>query len=129
AKGPLASGSPHEQWRRNNNTPDVPSPLVVDGLVYLCRENGILICLDASTGKEYYSQRTHDGRYRASPVYADGKVYITCRDGTVTVVKAGKEFKVLATNKLADQISASPALASGRIYLRGFDALYAIGDK
>jgi len=129
AAGLLRSGSAGELWRRTSNTPDVPSPLVQDGLVYLCRETGNLICVDAKTGKEFYVERTHDGRYRASPVLADGKLYLTCRDGTVSVVQTGSKFKLLATNKLNDQISASPAVADGRIYLRGYGALYAIGAK
>ncbi len=113
-------------WTRRDNTPDVPSPLVHDGLVYLCRENGVLICLDAKTGVPQYQERTHAQRHRASPVYADGKVYITARDGIINVVKAGREFKILATNDLGEAISASPVISGGTLYLRSFDALYAI---
>jgi outer membrane protein assembly factor BamB len=127
ATGLVMADSPHEQWRRASNTPDVPSPLVHDGLVYLCRENGFLICMDAKTGKEHYSERLHSARYRASPVCADGKIYLTARDGVVTVVKAGPTFERLAENRLPDQLSASPAVSGGRIYLRGFEALYCIG--
>ncbi len=127
AKGMVTTGSPFELWRKGRITPDVPSPLVHDGLVYLCRENGTLICLDAKTGKDIYQERLHGGRYRASPVYADGKVYCTARDGTTSVVKAGPKFQLLAANKLPDQIAASPAISNGRIYLRGFGTLYAIG--
>jgi outer membrane protein assembly factor BamB len=128
AHGNLKAGSDGEQWRRSNNTPDVPSPLVHDGIVYLCRETGVLICLDAKTGKELYQQSIHKQRYRASPVYADGKVYLTARDGTISVVKAGPKFELLATNKLPDQITASPVIANGRIYLRGFETFYAISN-
>jgi len=130
AAGMVVTGSEHEQWRRGNNTPDVPSPLVHDGLVYLCRENGVLMCLDAATGAEQYPpQRTRDHRHRASPVYADGKIYLTSRDGIVSVVKAGRTFELLSQNKMDDSISASPAISGGRIYLRGFANLYAIGEK
>jgi outer membrane protein assembly factor BamB len=129
AHGPIKAGDAQEEWRRPQNTPDVPSPLVHDGLVYLCRENGVggLMCLEAKTGKELYKERLPGGRYRASPVYADGKVYLTCRDGIFTVVKAGPTFERLAENKLPDLFTASPAVSNGRIYLRGFEALYAIG--
>jgi outer membrane protein assembly factor BamB len=127
AAGLVRAGSPYELWRRPRGTPDVPSPLVHDGLVYLCREEGTLICLDAKTGKEHYAQRLRPERYRASPVYADGKVYLTSHEGVVTVVKAGPKFEVLAVNELPDQIAASPAVSNGRIYLRTFGALYAIG--
>jgi outer membrane protein assembly factor BamB len=131
ARGDISETQEGHVWTRGENTPDVPSPLVHDGLVYLCRENGVLICMDAITGRELYQERTHTQRYRASPVYADGKVYLTARDGVVTVVKAGRTFEVLATNKLGDEndavsISASPAISDRTIYLRTFEALYAI---
>jgi outer membrane protein assembly factor BamB len=128
ATGMVVKGSSGEQWRMGRNTPDVPSPLVVDGLVYLCRENGMLFCLDAKTGQEIYSHRVHSDRYRASPVYGDGRIYLTSRDATISVVKAGPKFEPVAANKVADHMTASPAIAHGRIYLRGFDSLYAIGS-
>jgi outer membrane protein assembly factor BamB len=128
ARGQVGPGNDFEQWRRPANTPDVPSPLVHDGLVYLCRENGVLICMDAKTGQELYQERLHNARYRASPVFADGKVYLTSRDGKFTVVKAGRQFERLAVNALPDQFAASPVVSDGRIYLRGFGTLYAIGD-
>jgi outer membrane protein assembly factor BamB len=127
SKGDISDSKEGHFWTREHNTPDVPSPLVVDGLVYLCREDGTLMCLDAKTGHEYYLKRTHADRHRASPVYADGKVYLTARDGTVTVVKAGKQFEILASNDMSESISSSPAISQGRIYLRTFEALYAIG--
>ena len=109
-------------------TPDVPSPLAHDGLVYLCRENGNLLCLDAKSGKLVYPEkRTHAHRHRASPVYADGHVYLTARDGTVSVVKAGREFELVAQNKIDEDVSASPVISNGRIYLRSYQALWAIG--
>lgn len=117
------------QWRLGRNTPDVPSPLVHDGLVYLCRESGNLIVLDAKTGEQHYENRTHADRHRASPVYADGKIYLSSRDGTVSVVKAGTKFELLAQNKLKEPLSASPAIADGTIYLRGFNTLYAIKQQ
>lgn len=113
-------------WKRMSGTPDVPSPLVHDGLVYLCRENGNLICLDAKSGEQMYEQRTTADRHRASPVYADGKVYLTARKGIVSVVKAGRQFELLAQNNLGEEMSASPAISNGRLYLRTFKALYAI---
>jgi len=116
-------------WTRASNTPDVPSPLVYDGLVYLCREDGTLLCLDAKTGEEIYKERVHSQRHRASPVYGDGKIYLTARDGTVSVVKAGRKFEVLAKNNLLESMSSSPVISNGRIYLRTFETLYAIGNQ
>jgi outer membrane protein assembly factor BamB len=127
AEGLVMPGNKSELWRLTKGTPDVPSPLVADGLVYLCRETGTLMCLDARTGKLHYAEPLHKAIYRASPVIADGKVYLTARDGVVTVVKAGPAFEKVAENRLPDETSASPAISGGRIYLRGWKALYAIG--
>ena len=127
--GTIQAGSPSEQWRKAKGAPDVPSPLIHGGLVYLVQaDRGVLQCWDAATAKEFYFERIHGDRYRASPVYGDGKVYIMSRDGTALVVKAGPKFEALATNKLDDNFTASPAIANGRIYLRGFNALYAIEE-
>jgi outer membrane protein assembly factor BamB len=128
--GTINANSPYEQWRKSKGAPDVPSPLIQGGLVYLVQaDRGILQCWDAATGKEYYNERIHGDRYRASPVYADGKIYVLSRDGTALVALAGSKYQPLATNKLDDNFTASPAIAHGRVYLRGFNNLYAIGEK
>src|SRR5262249_21369665 len=54
AHGIIKAGSQFEQWRRPKGTPDVPCPLVHDGLAYLCGEMGMLTCLGARTGQEHY---------------------------------------------------------------------------
>jgi outer membrane protein assembly factor BamB len=126
-QGTLAPNGPFVQWQKRG-APDVPSPLIHEGLVYLCSEDGRLTCTDLKSGTEYYSKISlHGGRYRASPVYADGNVYITARDeGYVTVVKTGPKFEKVADNHLDDIFTASPAISNGRLYLRGFKNLYAI---
>lgn len=129
ATGDITQNKSDYHWRLTENTPDVPSPLVHDGLVYLCRENGVLICLDAKTGEQYYLERTHNQRHRTSPVYADGKIYLMATDGVTTVVKAGKKFEKLAQNTIEERVSASLAPANGVIYLRSYKALYAIAQK
>lgn len=116
-------------WVRRRNTPDVPSPLIHEDLVYLCRESGILLVLDRDSGEEVYMHRTHDDRHRASPVYADGHLYLTARSGKVTVVKAGREFEIVAQNDTGEAMSASPVISNGTIYLRTFDALWAIRQQ
>ncbi|MBS0209982.1 MAG: DUF1080 domain-containing protein [Planctomycetes bacterium] len=128
-KGDITNTTAEHRWTREKETPDVPSPLIVDDYVYLCRENGVLICMDAKTGEEKYMKRCFSDRYRASPVYADGKIYLASRKGVITVVKTGPEFEELAVNDMEEAISSSLALANGRLYIRTFDALYAVADK
>lgn len=127
AKGKLLE-SKHKQWRNPKGTPDVPSPLIHDGLVYLCQAGGgVINCLDAKTGKEIYKERIHGGLYRANPVYADGNIYYTCRDGVITVVKAGRKFEKVAENVLeGDAQTATPAFSNGVVYIHTHKALYAV---
>jgi outer membrane protein assembly factor BamB len=109
-------------------TPDVPSPLVVDDLVYFFRESGTLICADAKTGEKVYEERAAiSDKNRASPLYADGNIYLASRNGTITVVKAGRKFEKVWETSLDDSIASSPVIASGRLYLRSNTALWAFG--
>ena len=97
----------------------------------MCRENGVLYCVDAESGEQLYEHRMHSDRYRASPVFFDGKVLCISRNGIATVVKHGREFEKLAENTLntdtrIESITASPVISGGTLYLRSFGGLYAI---
>jgi len=129
AKGYVSTGHQSEIWRMRSGTPDVPAPVVHNGLVYLCTEGGDLICLDAKTGTQNYKEKAGSGRHRASPVYADGKIYTVAASGTVSVIKAGPKFELISRNTLDGTLTASPAISGGRIYLRTWTKLYAVGKK
>ena len=129
ASGFIKAGAAGEKWRLAKGSPDVPSPLVHDGLVYLCSELGVLACVDAKSGKQLYQETLHRNRYRGSPIFVDGKIICTSRDGVFSVVKAGPKFELISQNSLPDAFTASPAVANGRIYLRGFENLYCIEEK
>jgi outer membrane protein assembly factor BamB len=99
---------------------------VSDGLVYNLHKDGKLQCVELSTGKEVYFERTHTSQHRASPVLVGNAIYLCAKDGMVTVVKAGRDFEIIAQNKMDEPITASPAVANGTLYLRTYAALYAI---
>jgi outer membrane protein assembly factor BamB len=128
-KGDVTDNPSAFWWKRESETPDVPSPLVQGGLVYLLRENGNLMCLDANTGKLHYNERTTPDRHRASPVYADGHLYTSARNGKISVIQTGKELSVDSVNDLGEELTASPAISNGRIYIRTLKTLWAIGEK
>lgn len=123
------SGSDAVRWKLGRGTPYVPSPLLYDGLLFFCQgNNGILSCVDASTGVPHYTQERLEsirGVY-ASPVGAAGRVYLAGREGTTLVLEKSKELKILATNPLDDPIDASPAVVGDELFLRGHHHLYCI---
>src|SRR5690606_32271694 len=47
------------------------TPLLLDGLLYVVRWNGILVCLEPETGEVVYERRLPSGAYTASPVGGD----------------------------------------------------------
>ncbi|HEY8747239.1 MAG TPA: PQQ-binding-like beta-propeller repeat protein [Tepidisphaeraceae bacterium] len=112
-------------WRTHKSVPTRSSVLVVDGLLYMTTDAGIVNCLDAGTGKVIWHDRI-DGQYSASPVYGDGKIYFVSEQGIATVLAAGKEFKVLARNQLPDGFMATPAIAGDALFLRTRTALYRV---
>ncbi len=119
------------EWRENHSIPEVPSPLLYQGRLYLARNGGIVTCLDAATGKVTYRARAGaPGAYFASPVAAAGRVYLASGEGVVTVIAAGKDrLEVLARNELGEEIVATPAIVGNAIYVRTLQNLYAFGGR
>ncbi len=119
-------------WRENHAIPEVPSPLLYQGRIYMVRNGGIVTCLDAETGKVIFRTRAPNagGPYFASPVGAAGRVYLASGQGVVTVLAAGKDqLEALARNDLGEEIIASPAIVGRAILIRTSKNLYAFGEK
>jgi outer membrane protein assembly factor BamB len=122
-------GSPHVAWTLDRDTPYVPSPILVNGILYFLKTNsGILTAVDAATGTPHYrNQRLDDvPNVFASPVAAGDRIYIAGREGTTIVFKAGPQFEILAKNVLDDGFDASPAIVGNEMFLRGNKYLYCI---
>lgn len=117
----------HTLWT-NELAADVPS-LVTDGkYLYILHDSGVLSCLDAKTGKPYYTrERIARGTFSASPLLADGRIYATGEDGKTTVVAAGPEFKILGTNQLpGGYMLSSIAVAGKELFIRTATTLYCL---
>jgi len=128
--GDLA-GTDAIRWTHNKSTPYVPSPLLVDGMLYLVSNNdAVLSCLNAETGAPHFDAERVEGLFSiyASPVAARDRIYVLGREGTCVVLKKGPKLEVLATNKLDEKTDASPAVAGKQIFLRGSQSLYCIGE-
>jgi outer membrane protein assembly factor BamB len=129
--GDLA-GTDAIRWQHDKNTPYVPSPLLVDDLLYLvANTDAKLSCFDAQTGNANFEGERLEGLFAiyASPVSAKDRIYVLGREGTCLVLKKGPRLEILATNKLDDKTDASIALAGNELFLRGRANLYCIGEK
>jgi outer membrane protein assembly factor BamB len=120
------------RWSRKKSTPYVPSPLLVNGRIYLLTGNNPTIsCLDAANGEPSFEGEKLEGLsgVYASPVSAGDRVYVLGRNGVCTVIKEGTKLEVLATNKLDDKTDSTPALVGKDIFIRGHQNLYCISDQ
>ncbi|MBL8823071.1 MAG: PQQ-binding-like beta-propeller repeat protein [Planctomycetia bacterium] len=106
-------------WSKTRGGPYLPTPLVYGDHLYVCSNNGVLSCYEASTGKVIYQKRLGGANgYTASLVAADGRIYCTDEEGLVRVVKAGPEFQLLALNPLDEECLCHPAISNGTIFFR-----------
>jgi len=120
----------HIAWSYQRDGGYMQTPLAYQGLLYVCRDNGVLSVFDATTGQRHYQSRLGDGKtgFTASPVASGGRVYFTSEDGDVYVVKAGAAFELIATNTLGEVAMATPAISEATMIFRTRSHLLAIGD-
>lgn len=118
-------------WTRDRDAPYVPSPILYDDrLCFLKHNQGVMICLEARTGKPVFGPSRLPGirNVFASPVGAAGRIYVVDRNGNAVVIRHGDDFEVLARNRLEDSFTASPAIVGNALYLRGDHHLYCIAE-
>jgi outer membrane protein assembly factor BamB len=120
--------SPSIVWENDEYLPEVSSPVVSDGLLFLATTYGVLVCYDAKTGTKYWEHEFNNGFY-SSPVIADGKVFVSDLNGKTHILKVSKTAEMIGEPVLGERIYATPAFSDGRIYLRGGKNLYCIGQN
>ncbi len=118
--------TPTVVWHNSKNAPTISSPLLVGEELYFVSDGGILSCVNARTGQDYYRERL-GGKFTSSPLLADGRIYVCSREGVTSVIKPGPKFGVLAQNKLDGAIMGTPAAVDDAIFIRTDKALYRIG--
>jgi outer membrane protein assembly factor BamB len=127
-RGDLAGG-PHVKWTKQQDTPDVASPLYSRGRLYYFKEKtGLLTCVDAASGRPHWETARIPGvgRTYASPIAAGGHVYLTDRSGQITVIRDGTTLEIVAENDMGEGVDATPAPAGNSLYIRGERHLFRV---
>lgn len=117
-------------WRMQKFLPNVPSPLLYEGVLYLVKDGGIVTTLNPKTG-EILKQGRLTGAletYYSSPVGGAGRVIMTSQRGKVSVLKAGEQWEILYQVDMEDDVFATPALVDNKIYFRTRNSLYCFGE-
>jgi outer membrane protein assembly factor BamB len=115
-------------WESDEILPEVSSPVVSDGLLFVCTSSGTIACFDATTGKKQWENDFGKGFF-SSPVITEGKIYAIDMGGKMHILKVSREKKIVGEPTLGEKAFATPAFTDGRIVLRGVNNLFCIGDK
>ena len=111
------------------SVPLVPTPLVTGGRLFLWSDDGVVTCLDVSSGELIWRERV-GGAFYGSPVCAGGRFYCIAKNGEVVVLAASDECEVLARVPLGEPSYSTPAVSGGVMYLRTRSQLFSLGgDK
>ncbi len=121
---------PNLVWQYHKAVPQLPSPLLYRGVLYMINDGGIATSFEPTSGKEIAKGRIRGAidKYYASPVAADGKVFMLSETCKAAVLASDGSLEVLAVNDLQSSCYATPAIDSDRIYIRTRDKLYAFGE-
>ncbi len=103
----------------------VSTPSIYDGLIFIADCKGRVHCLDAETGKPYWTHQTKRDIW-SSTLVADGKVYIGSLGRDFSILKAGKEKHILSTVNLDSDIIGTPIATNKTLYITTMKSLYAI---
>ncbi|MFC1739279.1 PQQ-binding-like beta-propeller repeat protein [Planctomycetota bacterium] len=113
---------------RERFIPYVSTGIGVNNLFFLYHDQGMVTCLDSTTGNIKWSEKPA-GRYYSSPVYANDTLYCIDMDGKFVVLKAEDSYEILGIMDLGEETQASVSIADGRIFLRTLTRLVCVGKK
>jgi outer membrane protein assembly factor BamB len=93
--------------------------------MYLWGDRGVVMCVDAATGKTVWRGRV-GGNYSASPIVVGGTVVNVSQDGEVVTIAAGAAFEVLGRSALGAACRSTPAVVGERMIFRSEGRLHAL---
>lgn len=125
--------SSHQLWSARKGS-TVSSPVFHDGHLFWANDQGLAICVEASTGKIVYQERIEPppGDIYASALAAEGKLYYVSRLKGTYVVPAKPKYELLAHNVISSDDSVfngSPVPHNKSLLLRSDKFLYRLAGR
>jgi len=117
-------------WAYRRYVPQLPSPLVYKGVLYMINDVGFVTSFKPGNGEVINQGRLRGAgsKFFASPVAADNKVFITSLRGKISVLKSDGSNEIIAINDMKEECYASPAIGKSKIYIRTVKTLYCFGN-
>lgn len=115
-------------WRSKKAVGYVPSPLLLDDLVFLITDEGIAICLDANSGATIWKVRL-GGSFSASPILAKKVIYAVSERGKVFAFQAASEFRMLTTFDISQPVHSTPVMCGDHVLVRTESSLICFQNR
>jgi outer membrane protein assembly factor BamB len=125
---PGGGGAPQIAWSLTRGAPYVPTPIAVDGLLFLWGDGGIVTCVRPESGQTVWQERV-GGTFYGSPVCSAGTLWAVSTQGELVAIAAAPTFRRLGRSDLGAPSNATPALADNTLYLRTVRHLTAVGGR
>jgi len=115
----------HLAWKTRKGAPRNSSVVIVNNLLFMAADNGVVSCLNSRTGLPLWVERVA-GSCSSSLVYADGTIYLADETGKTFIFEAKPKYKLLGTNELEERMLASPIVVNNSLILRTEKSLWRI---
>jgi outer membrane protein assembly factor BamB len=135
--GEVKDGEPKLLWKHDGVKVKFASPILNDGLLYVCDEAGKLYCFDADKGGDPLWAYQYGTNTKGSPVLADGKIYVSEVDKQFHILKDNgrkeptplHKYRFRGKGIVPVELHGSPAVVNGRVYFTTTEQLICIGKK
>lgn len=115
-------------WTISKNVTRRPSPILVNGNLFMFNDKGIASCVRAADGKIMWQERIRT-TFASSPIFDGEHIFAFSEKGQIYAIQPTGEFELVEETELGDGFKASPAVAGNRLILRSISKLYCINGK
>ena len=105
----------------------VPTPIVVNKLLFTFMDNGTVACIQLATGRLLWKERP-SGAFYGSPICVSGNLYCITKEGKVVVIRADSTYMLLGINELGDGSFSTPVMCNSGMVFRTFSQLMMVGN-
>ncbi|MCC6511436.1 MAG: PQQ-binding-like beta-propeller repeat protein [Pirellulaceae bacterium] len=100
---------------------------IKNNLLFVADFSGMFHCLDAKTGKSYWTYDMFAASW-ASPLIVEDRVYITDDEGEVAIFKLSKEMEKINEFNMDSAVFTTPVAANDTLFIANRNRLYAIAE-
>lgn len=100
---------------------------IKDDLLFVADFSGVFHCVDAKTGKGYWTYDMFAASW-ASPLIVEDRVYISDEDGDIAIFKVAKEQDKIAEINMESAVYTTPLAANKTLFIANRNRLYALEE-